>query len=246
MPWNRSMHAQSRLLNFPSLLNARDLGGYPTVDGQQTRWRSLLRADDLAQLTTEGIQALEDFGIETVVDLRWPEEIELNPTPVTRELRHVRYEPISLLTPTAAQWSRLSKDCPKEQFKCAVLEHTRAELRQVLQVIAGASPGPLLFHCIAGKDRTGLIAALLLALADVRADAIAADYAASTGHLRDGWLQRYTTSDPQEILEAVRCPEEGVHNMLGYLEQRGGVHAYLQQIGMTRKEIALLRARLRT
>src|ERR1700742_1696033 len=98
------MHPQNRLLDFPSLLNARDLGGYPTRDGSKTRWRSLLRADDLAQLTLAGLQALSSYGVETVVDLRWPEEVVLSPTPITRVLKHIRYEQISLLPPPPEEW----------------------------------------------------------------------------------------------------------------------------------------------
>ncbi|HEX8783009.1 MAG TPA: tyrosine-protein phosphatase, partial [Steroidobacteraceae bacterium] len=57
-------------LQFPNLLNARDLGGYPTSDGAHTRWRSLVRADDLSQLTAEGLTALADYGVRTILDLR--------------------------------------------------------------------------------------------------------------------------------------------------------------------------------
>src|SRR3984893_60131 len=172
------MHDQKRLLHFPNLLNARDLGGYSTVDGAQTRWRSLVRADDLAQLTAEGVQALADYGIETVVDLRWPEEAAQHPSPLPAALPHVRYERISLLTHTEDEWRLRSRDAAKELWKCGGLEHVREELRWVLAFVAAAARGPLLFHCVAGKDRTGLIAALLLALADVEPDAIASDYAA--------------------------------------------------------------------
>ena len=76
------MYNPDRLLAFPALLNARELGGYPTVDGAQTRWRSLLRSDDLAQLTPAGIQALAQYGVVTVLDLRWAEEILLSPSPI--------------------------------------------------------------------------------------------------------------------------------------------------------------------
>ena len=239
------MDEARRLLDFPGLLNARDLGGYPTLDGASTRFRSLLRADDLVQLTPDGVQALAAFGVETVVDLRWPEEVTASPSPLPRDLQHVRYEQISLLSGSATEWLALTTDCPKELFKCAVLDHARAELRDVLGVIAAASPGPLLFHCVAGKDRTGVIAALLLALADVEPDAIACDYAASTERLREAYLQRYAQLDVAEILEALRCPEEGVHNMLGHLEGLGGVRTYLAQIGLNDSEVARLRARLR-
>jgi len=241
----RTMHDPQRLLAFPSLLNARDLGGYPTVDGAETRWRALLRSDDLAQLTPEGMQAFSSFGIETVIDLRWPEEVALSPTPITA-LQHVRYEQISLLTPTPEEWrARRAGKSKKELWNLAMLEQVRAELKDVLVVMATASPGPLLFHCMAGKDRTGLIAALMLALADVVPAAIAHDYAASTENLREPYLKRYADADPAAVIQHVQCPEQGIHNMLAYLDEVGGVRAYLETIGMSRAHIESLRARLR-
>ena len=212
----------NRLLDFPALLNARDLGGYPTTDGAHTRWRSLLRADDLAQLNEDGMAALADYGVQTILDLRWPEEAARHPSPVPASLPRLRYERISLLTHTEDEWRLRSRDAAKELWKCAVLEHVRSELRHVLGFIAAAPPEPLLFHCIAGKDRTGLIAALLLTLADATPQAIAQDYAMSELNLREGYLKRYADADPARILDALRCPEEGAHNMLRF--QIGRAH----------------------
>jgi len=234
-----------RAPDFPNLLNARDLGGYPTTDGAHTRWRSLLRADDLAQLTPHGVAALADYGIATILDLRWPEEAQLHPSPVAAALPRVRCERIALLTHTEDEWRLRSRDVVKELWKCMVLEHVRAELRHVLSFIAAAPPQPLLFHCVAGKDRTGLIAALLLSLADATPQAIARDYAMSAENLREGYLRRYADIEPARILEALRCPEEGAHNMLRFLEAAGGIRAYLAQIGLSPAEIGRLRARLR-
>ncbi|HYB34012.1 MAG TPA: tyrosine-protein phosphatase [Steroidobacteraceae bacterium] len=227
------------------MLNARELGGYPTTDGSRTRWRSLLRADDLAQLTEAGLAALADYGVRTVLDLRWPEEAERYPSPVPGALPAVHYQRISLLTHTEDEWRLRSRDVAKELWKCVVLEHVRFELHHVLSFIAAAAPAPLLFHCVAGKDRTGLIAALLLALADVTPAAIATDYAASSQNLRAGYLRRYADAEPARVLDALHCPEEGAHNMLRFLDQEGGVRAYLAQIGLTPREIERLRARLR-
>jgi len=232
-------------LRIPGLLNARDLGGYPTLDGTLTRLRSLVRADDLAQLTPEGVEALRRFGVETVLDLRWPEEAARYPSPVPAALPQVRYERISLLTHTEDEWRLRSRDVSKELWKCGVLEHVRAELRDVLAMIAAASPGPLLFHCVAGKDRTGLLAALLLALAGATPEAIAADYAESSENLRAGYLARYADKDPERIIEALRCPESGAYNMLEFLGRAGGVRAYLAELGLSARQIAALRARLR-
>jgi len=234
-----------RSLEFPELLNARDLGGYPTTDGAHTRWRSLLRADDLSQLSDLGLQALADYGVRTILDLRWPEEAARHPSPVPARLPQLGYARISLLTHTEDEWRLRSRDAAKELWKCAVLEHVRAELRHVLGFIAAAPPEPLLFHCVAGKDRTGLIAALLLALADATPKAIARDYSVSGENLREGYLRRYADAERARILEALRCPEEGAYNMLAFLERGGGVRAYLAQIGLTPYEIARLRERLR-
>jgi len=230
---------------FPSLLNARDLGGYPTTDGALTRHRSLVRADDLAQLTPEGLEALARFGIETVLDLRWPEEIAAAPNPVPRLLPRVRYVSVSLLAETPGDWGARGGYCAKEQWKCIVLDRLQSQLKEALGAIAAAGPGPLLFHCVAGKDRTGVIAALMLALAQVVPAAIAADYAASTANLRDAYLSRYRDGDPAAIIEAVRCPEAAVYNMLDYLDRAGGVGAYLDGIGLDAAEITRLRHRLR-
>jgi len=233
-------------LDFPGLLNVRDLGGHPTVDGAQTRWRSLVRADDLAQLTAEGLRALSAYGIETVIDLRWPEEAERHPSPVPAALPAVRCVQLSLLTPTEDEWRLRAPEATKELWKCAALEQVRGELHEVLRVIAAAPPGPLLFHCVAGKDRTGLIAALLLALADTEPEAIVRDYIASSENLREGYLKRYPNTEPALILAALACPPAGVHNMLSFLADEGGVRAYLAQIGLSAEEIIRLRGRLRS
>ena len=230
---------------FPSLLNARDLGGLPTVDGAVTRRRSLLRADDLAQLSPQGLEALADYGLETVLDLRWPEEIAAAPSPVPQRLPGVRYVSVSLLADNPAQWGALGGHCAKEQWKCTVLERLQPQLKAALAAIVAAGPGPLLFHCVAGKDRTGVIAALLLALAGVVPAAIAADYAASAANLEHAYLHRYRDSDPAAIIEVVRCPEQAVYNMLDYLGRAGGPPAYLGSIGLDESEISRLRGRLR-
>src|SRR5262249_15321260 len=220
-------------------------GGYPTSDGQATRWRSVLRADDPAQLTPAGLRDVAELGVATVVDLRWPGEIASSPNPIERDLRHIRYHNISLLSRTAEYWVALTGEISKERWVCTVLEHSRSELQSVLRTIANAAPEPLLFHCVAGKDRTGTIAAMLLALADVVPEAIAYDYSVSSGNLRGSYPVRHGNLGREAILEALRCPPQGVHNMLEYLDAFGGVAGYLADIGLDPGEIDRLRARLR-
>jgi protein-tyrosine phosphatase len=183
--------------------------------------------------------------VGTILDLRWPEEAARSPSPVPDRLPQLCYARISLLTHSEDEWRLRTREAAKELWKCAVLEHVRAELRTVLGFIAAAPSEPLLFHCVAGKDRTGLIAALLLALADATPAAIAHDYSVSAEYLRESYLQRYPDTERERILDALRCPEEGAYNMLAFLERAGGVRAYLRQIGLTAEEITRLRARLR-
>jgi protein-tyrosine phosphatase len=184
--------------------------------------------------------------VKTVLDLRWPEEAAQAPSPLPAALPNVNYRRISLLTHTEDEWHLRSRDVAKELWKCAVLEHVRAELRHVLAFIAAAPPEPLLFHCVAGKDRTGLVAALLLVLADVTPEAITEDYCVSAENLREGYLARYAAADRERILEALRCPPQNAHNMLEFLEDAGGVRAYLAEIGVNEEQVRQLRARLRT
>ena len=233
-----------RVLSFPTMFNARDLGGYPTSDGGRTRWRSVLRADDPVQLTPAGLAAFADFGVATVIDLRWPEEAADNPNPVERKLKHVRYHHISLLARSAAKWLEVCGEPPKEMWLTAVLQYSRVELGQVLQAIAAAPDAPVLFHCVAGKDRTGAVAAVLLALAGVVPEAIAHDYAASAEHLRASYFQRHSSLQREQIAEALRCPPEGVYRMLEHLEREGGIDAFLGRIGVDERQRARLRQRL--
>src|SRR4030095_2809672 len=108
-------------------------------------------------LTDEGMQALANYGVRTVIDLRWPGDVAARTHPVATVNAHgVRYHHISLLADDEMEWASLCGECTKEMWKIAVLEHTRPQLKDVLDVIAAAAAEPLLFHCVAGKDRTGV------------------------------------------------------------------------------------------
>ena len=110
---------------------------------QSHRCRSLLRADDLAQLNPAGLKALHDYGVGTVLDLRWPQEAGAAPEPgAARACRSVRYERVSLLTHTEDEWRLRSRDFTKELWKCVVLEHARLELQQVLSFDRRRRAGP--------------------------------------------------------------------------------------------------------
>lgn len=236
-----------RRLSFPDLLNARDLGGCPTRDGQRTRWQSLLRADDLHQLTSDGVQAVLAYGVRTVIDLRWPAEAELHPSVFQHTANGLQYFHLSLLGESEAAWHERRPKAPREWWNSVVLDWAQPEIAAILRTIAQASRGGVLFHCLAGKDRMGVIAALLLALADVEPAAIVDDYVVSTENLREAILAAHPEAERDAVLESLRCPPEQVHNMLAHLDRRyGGPSGYLDAIGLSQPEVRRIRARLRS
>lgn len=231
---------------FPNLLNIRDLGGYPTRSGEQTRWKSLLRSDELERLTPEGAQALLDYGVNTIIDLRWPAEVEVRPSVFQTTSGQVRYVNISLLGESEEAWRFIHPRTTKEMWNCVVLDYCQREIGAVMRAVTEAPAGGILFHCQSGKDRTGIIAALLLALADVEPEAIAEDYALTTHNLREAYLAGATPDEHADVLERVRCPPEQIHNMLAHLEATyGGLLGYLQKIGLKENEIAQIKRKLR-
>lgn len=232
-------------LNFPTLLNARDLGGYPRRTGGHTRSGQLIRADELGRLTADGLDALIHRGLRSVLDLRWPEELIEHPNPI-QQGQHpaVHYAHASMLGPSESDWITRRPPLVKETWNIAVLELAQTGLRAGLSAIAHAPDGLLLFHCQSGKDRTGVLAALLLDLAEVEPEVIALDYSVTTERLRDAYLAQYP-NDRDAILEAVRCPAENIHTMLAHLQTNyGGTAGYMHAIGLDEAEITSLRMRL--
>ncbi len=237
-----------RALDWEALLNARDLGGLPTRDGRQTRFGAIVRSDNLVHLTAAGKAALLDYGIRTVVDLRLPFELKEEPDPfATRDGHPVTYRNISFIDPAA--------DRPADRMTLAedyvgMLRRFRPQVSAVMSAVAAADEGGIVIHCAAGKDRTGLIAALLLALAGVPAEAIAEDYALSRANLRpreERWLAEGPgdRAERESALAWSRATPEVMLEVLSDTDTRyGGVEGYLRSVGASDAEMDRIRARL--
>lgn len=236
-----------RRLILNGAYNVRDIGGYATVDGGRTRWRSVWRAGSLHGLAPDGQAALLALGVRTIVDLRRRDEVAAAPN-VLAGSAGLRYAHRSLFDdrrPRSVLPTSLA-----DQYR-EVLDDRQAALRAILRTLAKPAALPALIHCTAGKDRTGLVVALLLALAGVPPATIAADYALSAGELRGddfaavrrwafdqgyGWAtdDRFLSSPPETMLAT-----------LAHLDARyGGIDGYLTAIGLAPAEVAALRARL--
>jgi protein-tyrosine phosphatase len=240
----------TRHIAVPGTYNVRDLGGYATPDGH-TRWRQVLRADGLHRMRDDGVAQLHALGVRTVIDLRRDHELEAQPNPLRAhpEIRYVhvslfdRLDVVDAVAPAGGEANVLLG-----LYRQALAERGAA-IRTILTTIADAD-GPVLFHCTAGKDRTGVIAALLLALAGVDRADIVADYAltkAQIAPLLDSILAHAAARGEDMALYAalLRCEPETMHALLDTLEAtHGGILAYLAGIGLDDATVARLRARL--
>lgn len=245
---------RSRDLSWSGLLNARDLGGHPTEDGGETRWGSVVRADTVRQLTEEGWQALVDYGVRTIVDLRSDEELaEDPPAQLPVDAVHVSFfadRPEVFEEVEEAGASASSHAEATAAVYLIFLEHFRANVAAAIRAVAHAPEGAVVVHCHGGKDRTGMVSAFLLRLAGVPIEEIAADYALSEQRLRprhDEWFAG--AADEAELARLHRIAATPAESMVAVLEEversYGSVAGYLRAGGATDEELDRARARLR-
>ena len=248
---------RSRTITWDGCVNVRDLGGIPTEDGAVTRFGSVIRSDNLGGLTRDGWRALADHGVSRIVDLRWPEErAEDPPRDVDMDVVHV-----SVLGPsihddpafTASLHAHLdSVDDIADHYAWSYvefLERNRSSFGAALAAVADAE-GPVVFHCMGGKDRTGLLAALILRLAGVSAEVASDDYALSGDNLaptRAPWVELATDAeDRARRLKLGATPAAAMRRVIEEMERRyGGVEGYAEAAGVAPDQIERLRARLR-
>ncbi|KFC66264.1 Tyrosine-protein phosphatase precursor [Devosia sp. LC5] len=239
--------AATRHWPLPETCNIRDLGGYARGNGGTTQWGRILRGEALHPLLDDSVAKLIDNGLSLVIDLRGPHETKVTAHPF-REHTIVAYRNIALfdaLDPIAM--SETPFDMARRY--CDALDKCGAQLAEVLRAIIAAPQGIVLFHCTAGKDRTGIIAALLLLAAGVDQADIVADYtltAAADGLI--GQLRQRALSAggrPEHVERVLASDASTMQNMLDHLHTaHGGIEAYLAGIGLSQTEVALLADRL--
>ena len=193
---------ENRVLVWDGCNNVRDLGGLRTCAGVTTRWKAVVRSDSPARLTAAGWAALYAYGIRTIITLRTDgmQEDELNFTSPYTDIETVQ-APIEDLTDQEflQHWAATNLWGTPLYFQDA-LRRWPGRHAAVISEIARAQPGGVLFHCIRGHDRTGIIALLLLALAGVTPDDIIADYELSPDPDRDELLAHANSSVREAIL----------------------------------------------
>ena len=218
----------------------RDLGGLRTHAGRTTRWGAVVRSDDLDRLTDAGWSALEGYGVRTIVDLRNDEERTLRPRTVTTV--PVPLDDSDDTDFWEACWADELDGSPL--YYLPFLDRKPERCAAAVAAIAQADPGAVVFHCGAGRDRTGLVSVLLLALAGVVPEDIVADYELSNVRLRRFWAVHGTEDQSAVIADILRRKNTSARELLLELLASLDVEAYLRSGGLGDDDLAAVRARL--
>jgi protein tyrosine/serine phosphatase len=240
-----------RFVGLEGCSNFRDLGGWNTRTGGRVRRGLVFRSDALHELSADDVRHLrERIGIRDVIDLRTPVEVESD---VHGALIHppVRYHHVSLLPPERSEARELApgESFQLDRFYLGILRRGGRGVARVLELLAGSGE-PAVFHCAAGKDRTGVIAALLLALLEVDDEQIAQDYALTqhglagiAGRLRRS--QGYTDLWQDLPPESLHARADTIHVWLARVRAEwGSAEGYARAAGLAPDALARLRGRL--
>jgi protein-tyrosine phosphatase len=218
----------------------------------------VIRSDNVASLTPVGRQAMIDYGVTTVIDLRSEAEVKGSPGPPFSEFQSPSlavapvldggvpaYRHLPLIDDATALLLNEAPAMPGRYI--LMLERRQAAVGTIFDAIASAE-GPVLFHCFAGKDRTGLVAAMMLSLAGVEPEAIGADYAETDAQLAkryEEWLAQASPGRLEAMRNDLRCPPEWILSTLEHLDQKWrGVEGYLEAAGVDQSAIAQLQTKL--
>ena len=231
-------------------LNFRDLGGYETADGRRVRWGRVFRSDSLRRVSPADVAHLtETVRLATIIDLRADEELARAGGGLLHD-EGVAYHQLPLFD-RAAHPNAL-RDMTLQDFYLIALRRAGPRIVRVLDTLAGCCDKAVVFHCAAGKDRTGVLAALMLALLGAGDDEIADDYALSEHAERryHEWRRSLATDPDEEAGHSSAwllnpCPREAMLLFLTELrEQHGSVEAYVRRTGVTDAQVRALREHL--
>lgn len=236
-----------RHIPFDRVFNFRDLGGYRVRDGRTVRWRRLFRSGELQRMTAEeAARARAELGIVTVIDLRTPEEADdprgfgplLDP-PVVRHALGMGDPRAKYRAQESGTW--------RPRFT-NMLDQGAEQWAGAVRLLAEPEAYPALFQCVTGKDRTGVLAALLLDLLGADEETIVADYAQSEEHMQRLIRQlreRGVLGPDERPNPALAVVPEAMREMIEALRERyGGARGFLGAQGVPAADLDRVADRL--
>ncbi len=242
------MDASPRTVPFSAMFNFRDIGGYAGLDGRTVRWRRLFRSDSLHRLDDTDREAFAALGVRTVVDLRRPREVTRDgrvPHYDGLDYRHVHLEHQDWDEVPFDEGQSLPRWLADRYLDLA--EQAAAGLGTALSLVADTQAAPVVVHCVAGKDRTGVVCALTLSLLGVRDEEIAEDYALSTAASQrfSAWVRTRFPDAPAARRPYHSSPAETMALFLRDLRERhGSVEGYARDVGLDAGQVAAMREHL--
>jgi protein-tyrosine phosphatase len=223
---------RERFVPLEALFNVRDLGGYAAAGGRRVKWGLLYRAGDLNELTARDRAVLEERGIKTIVDFRSQDERDSAPDCDLSTVALNRWLPIdagSFFSLAELRTSDAMEALMEELYR-ALADKSRDQYREFFALLEDAENLPLLFHCSAGKDRTGFGAALILSALGVDREQIYDDYLLSAQGLKGKYASLVAASPYLEPAFSVR--RSYLTAAFELMEKtRGGVESYLAGLG---------------
>jgi Protein tyrosine/serine phosphatase len=249
--------SDDRLVPLEGPANFRDLGGHVTADGRSVRLHRVYRSDSLSGLTAADVERLrDDLGIRTVIDLRAGHEVEEYGHGLLEA--HVRqlHLPIVDQTREPPKSRRRDREAAKfqtlDQIYLFMLREYGDRFAAVLRVIADGEAQPVVFHCAAGKDRTGLTAALVLGLCGVPDDAIVADFAFTESRMPSIIARHTERAEGTDAAVEVAGQQYGAQALTmtvvlaAMRTEYGSIEEYVSSVGLEPSVVADLRATLLT
>lgn len=239
------MNKVNQPMDLEGARNVRELGGYETIDGHRTKKGVYLRADGTHALTDGDIAKLRRAGVRLVVDMRSPDEVQLSPSKFD-SIDDIRYENVVMFDGLQSSMFREAMPRSMAELYCRLLDTCQSQYRRIFRLFLENS-GVSLFHCTAGKDRTGVVAMLLLQLAGVPESTIIADYAVSEKNMAGMFEKQHEQLEEQGI----KLPEyifgsreEDMAETLRHLTHKyNGAASYLRYCGLSEDEVDVLRDR---
>jgi protein-tyrosine phosphatase len=233
-----------RDLDWDGCYNARDLGGLRTAGGGEIRWGAVVRSASPRLMTGAGWSALWEHGVRTIIDLTNDDERQPDNVPRPAEITTLHW-PLDPVDDTEFwdSWSKSGMHGTPLYYQ-PYLDRYPQRLAPVIASIAQAPPGGVLVHCGIGRDRTGLIILVLLALAGVSPEDIAADHALSHARLRP-LFAKLGADDQHPIIEK-RLIERNTtaHETLLSTLASVDIDARLRSGGLSDHDLTTARARL--